>query len=364
MVELQSPHWFLSLFQEGRGDTKVPSSSPHRGQLNANSRSSCTACRDIPMICLRQAQRLIANISTRKTACYKFPASCWSGELMPRKLPHPKLSEALNPGMLAAYHEVIAEVLRFSMKVCQTEADRPKMTSYRRRPSHQHIVAPCPISARRDSLAQQPVNFLAGSRGIIFASPSSRSNSLQRLLATTYSCNVGVIANPSRKADRKSSFHAPHGQGYEEPIRQRQSSPSHPSNPLVYDVRCGDDGTTAIALSQVSRSINTYSRPYRYQSIALTNCDQITAFESTISSVPPELRRIRNLFVHCPDPMKYVYTADTYAEADTDEESSQSESSQNESLHRESSQNESSQKRLTGKRPYLAGELFRGLDGR
>lgn len=86
---------------------------------------------------------------------------------------------------------------------------------------------------------------------------------------------------------------------------------------------CRDDGNTAIALSQVSRLINIYSKPYRYQSIALTGCNQITAFESTISSLPPEFRHIRNLFVHCPDPMAYVYSEETYAKDsdDTDEES-------------------------------------------
>ena len=91
---------------------------------------------------------------------------------------------------------------------------------------------------------------------------------------------------------------------------------------IIFSMACRDDGNTAIALSKVSRLINIYSKPYRYQSIALTNCDQIIAFASTITSLPPEFRRIRNLFVHCPDPMAYVYTADTYAE-DPDEESSQ-----------------------------------------
>jgi hypothetical protein len=98
---------------------------------------------------------------------------------------------------------------------------------------------------------------------------------------------------------------------------------------IIFSMACRDDGNTAIALSQVSRLINTCSKPYRYQSIALTNGDQITAFESTISSLPPESRRIRNLFVHCPNPLSYIYTADTYAEDpdDTDEES-QNKSSQ------------------------------------
>ncbi|KIJ93709.1 hypothetical protein K443DRAFT_381482 [Laccaria amethystina LaAM-08-1] len=98
---------------------------------------------------------------------------------------------------------------------------------------------------------------------------------------------------------------------------------------IIFSMACRDNGNTAIALSRVSRLINTYSKPYRYQSIALTNCDQINAFESTIASLPPELIRIRNLFVHCPDPMAYVYTPDTYAGKapdpySTDDESSQS----------------------------------------
>ena len=82
---------------------------------------------------------------------------------------------------------------------------------------------------------------------------------------------------------------------------------------IIFSMACRDDGNTAIALS---RLINTYSKPY--QSTTLTNCDQITAFETTILLLPPK-------FFHCPDPMIYVYTADKYAEDldDTNEESAE-----------------------------------------
>ena len=85
---------------------------------------------------------------------------------------------------------------------------------------------------------------------------------------------------------------------------------------IIFSLACRDDGSTALALSQVSRSINAYSKPYRYQSVALTRCEQIIAFGSVISSLPPELRRVKNLFVH--NPLPYVYTSDIY---DSDEDS-------------------------------------------
>jgi hypothetical protein len=79
---------------------------------------------------------------------------------------------------------------------------------------------------------------------------------------------------------------------------------------IIFSLACRDDGSTALALSQVSRSINAYSKPYRYQSVALTSCEQIIAFESVVSSLPPQLRRVKNLFVH--NPLPYVYTSDIY----------------------------------------------------
>jgi hypothetical protein len=85
---------------------------------------------------------------------------------------------------------------------------------------------------------------------------------------------------------------------------------------IIFSLACRDDGSTALALSQVSRSINAYSKPYRYQSVALTSCEQIIAFESVVSSLPPQLRRVKNLFVH--NPLPYVYTSDIY---DSDEDS-------------------------------------------
>jgi len=93
----------------------------------------------------------------------------------------------------------------------------------------------------------------------------------------------------------------------------------------IFSLACRDDGSTALALSQVSRSINAYSKPYRYQSVALTSCEQIIAFESMISSLPPEIRRVKNLFVH--NPLPYVYTSDIYdldEDSDTNGDGSQS----------------------------------------
>jgi len=47
---------------------------------------------------------------------------------------------------------------------------------------------------------------------------------------------------------------------------------------IIFSLACRDDGSTALTLSQVSQSINTYSKPYGYQSVALMSCKQIIAF--------------------------------------------------------------------------------------
>lgn len=88
----------------------------------------------------------------------------------------------------------------------------------------------------------------------------------------------------------------------------------------IFSLACRDDGSTALALSQVSRSINSYSKPYRYQSVALTRCEQIIAFGDVISSLPPELRRVKNLFVHSPLPC--VYTGSDSYDSDEDSDAS------------------------------------------
>ncbi|KAJ7184911.1 hypothetical protein C8R46DRAFT_883222, partial [Mycena filopes] len=66
----------------------------------------------------------------------------------------------------------------------------------------------------------------------------------------------------------------------------------------IYAGACTDDGTTGSALSRVSRRIREFSAPYRYQSIAVCGPIQIHQLAESLSAVPPELRRIRFLFMY------------------------------------------------------------------
>lgn len=58
-----------------------------------------------------------------------------------------------------------------------------------------------------------------------------------------------------------------------------------------------DDGRTGCALSLVSRYIHNASQSARYQSVALCSLVKIVAFAEAICLKPPELRRVKHLFM-------------------------------------------------------------------
>lgn len=58
-----------------------------------------------------------------------------------------------------------------------------------------------------------------------------------------------------------------------------------------------DDGRTGCALSLVSRYIHDTSQSTRYQSVALQGHDKVVTFVEVIYNKPPELRRVKNLFI-------------------------------------------------------------------
>ncbi|KAJ7615470.1 hypothetical protein FB45DRAFT_935737 [Roridomyces roridus] len=66
----------------------------------------------------------------------------------------------------------------------------------------------------------------------------------------------------------------------------------------LYSLACTDDGTTGCSLSAVSRRIRQLSSEHRYQSLAVCGPTQISRLLQTLRAIPPELRRIRFLFIH------------------------------------------------------------------
>ncbi|KAJ7243815.1 hypothetical protein B0H12DRAFT_1055072 [Mycena haematopus] len=66
----------------------------------------------------------------------------------------------------------------------------------------------------------------------------------------------------------------------------------------IYSIACRDDGSTGSALSLVSKHVRELSAEHRYQSIAVCGPIQIQHLVDHLRSVPPELRRIRFLFIY------------------------------------------------------------------
>jgi len=58
---------------------------------------------------------------------------------------------------------------------------------------------------------------------------------------------------------------------------------------------CTDGGYTGRSLCLVSRRINLYSEPFRFQSILLLNIREVVAFSNLLDSKPPRRRVVRNL---------------------------------------------------------------------
>ncbi|KAF8959605.1 hypothetical protein BDZ97DRAFT_1922780 [Flammula alnicola] len=80
---------------------------------------------------------------------------------------------------------------------------------------------------------------------------------------------------------------------------------------------CTDSGFTGRSISLVSRSFRTASRPFKYQSIALTRSKYIRAFRSIVSNLPPDEKRVRYLYVQCPN--IFLDVSDDEADEDYDE---------------------------------------------
>lgn len=65
----------------------------------------------------------------------------------------------------------------------------------------------------------------------------------------------------------------------------------------IFQFACTDDGSTARALSLVSRYVRAAAAPFFFQSLAISGLDQMNDLVSHLESVPPHLRRIRRLFL-------------------------------------------------------------------
>ena len=69
---------------------------------------------------------------------------------------------------------------------------------------------------------------------------------------------------------------------------------------------CTDTGITGRSLSLVSKHFHVVSRPFKYQSIAITQWRQLIAFAQTFSQLLDDQKRIKYLYIHCPYPFLHV----------------------------------------------------------
>ncbi|TCD63792.1 hypothetical protein EIP91_004943 [Steccherinum ochraceum] len=65
----------------------------------------------------------------------------------------------------------------------------------------------------------------------------------------------------------------------------------------ILEAACVDDGSTARSLSLVSRYIREVSKPFLYQSVAVSGLDALATLAKKLYDLPPHLRRIRHLFL-------------------------------------------------------------------
>jgi hypothetical protein len=66
---------------------------------------------------------------------------------------------------------------------------------------------------------------------------------------------------------------------------------------MIYASACMDGGETGRALSATSKSVRTLSTAYRYQSVAIAGWHQLSRFLEQLRGLPPDLRRVRHLFL-------------------------------------------------------------------
>jgi len=69
---------------------------------------------------------------------------------------------------------------------------------------------------------------------------------------------------------------------------------------------CTDSGRTGLSLSLVSRYFHNVSRSHQYQSVSFTRSKHIPLFRNTLSHAPLDARRIKYLYVCCPNVFLYV----------------------------------------------------------
>ncbi|KAI0710743.1 hypothetical protein C8Q76DRAFT_738611 [Earliella scabrosa] len=65
----------------------------------------------------------------------------------------------------------------------------------------------------------------------------------------------------------------------------------------IFAYACTDDGSTARALSLVSRYVRDVTAPFLYQSLVISGLDQMSELVARLDAAPPHLRRIRHLFL-------------------------------------------------------------------
>lgn len=65
----------------------------------------------------------------------------------------------------------------------------------------------------------------------------------------------------------------------------------------ICQLACTDDGHTARFLTRVSHYFRDVSKPFQFQSLAITGFDQMLELLSRLETTPPHMRRIRHLFL-------------------------------------------------------------------
>lgn len=65
----------------------------------------------------------------------------------------------------------------------------------------------------------------------------------------------------------------------------------------IFELACTDDGSTARALSRVSRYVRQVSQPFILQSVAVSGLASLTELADKIESLPQHRRRVRHLFL-------------------------------------------------------------------
>ncbi|TFK69285.1 hypothetical protein BDN72DRAFT_768109, partial [Pluteus cervinus] len=65
----------------------------------------------------------------------------------------------------------------------------------------------------------------------------------------------------------------------------------------IFEFSCRDNGYTGQSLSLTSRAFNALSARYKFQSISLQNMKYTLRFFDVLRSIPPNLRRVRYLFI-------------------------------------------------------------------